>query len=87
MPSIRLSLFGLPKLERDGVILPIQRRKTLALLAYLAVTTQSHSREALATLLWPENDQSSALASLRRELSRLKDILGEEILRIEQRVA
>jgi DNA-binding SARP family transcriptional activator/pimeloyl-ACP methyl ester carboxylesterase len=84
MSATRLSLFGLPKLEREGVIVPIQRRKTLALLAYLAVTTQPHSREALATLLWPENNQSSALASLRRELSRLKDILGEEILRIER---
>jgi len=52
----------------------------MALLAYLAVTGHPHSRESLATLLWPENDQSSALANLRRELSRLKDILGEQVL-------
>jgi DNA-binding SARP family transcriptional activator len=47
----------------------------MALLAYLAVTGSPHSREALATLFWPEHDQSSALANLRRELSRLKEAL------------
>jgi DNA-binding SARP family transcriptional activator/pimeloyl-ACP methyl ester carboxylesterase len=78
--SIRLSLLGVPRLERDIETLPIPRRKTLALLAYLAVTGRPHSREALATLLWPENDQSSALANLRRELSRLKSALGEQAL-------
>ena len=77
---MRLSLFGLPRLERDAETIPIQRRKTLALLAYLAVTGGAHSRDALATLLWPEYDQSSALANLRRELSRLKDALGEPAL-------
>jgi DNA-binding SARP family transcriptional activator/pimeloyl-ACP methyl ester carboxylesterase len=78
--SIRLSLLGVPRLERDTETLPIPRRKTLALLAYLAVTGGSHSRDALATLLWPEHDQSSALANLRRELSRLKGALGEQAL-------
>jgi DNA-binding SARP family transcriptional activator/pimeloyl-ACP methyl ester carboxylesterase len=77
---MHLSLFGLPRLERDAETIPIPRRKTLALLAYLAVTGGAHSRDALATLLWPEYDQSSALANLRRELSRLKDALGEPAL-------
>jgi DNA-binding SARP family transcriptional activator/pimeloyl-ACP methyl ester carboxylesterase len=52
----------------------------MALLAYLAVTGSPHSRDALATLFWPEHDQSSALGNLRRELSRLKEALGEQIL-------
>jgi DNA-binding SARP family transcriptional activator/pimeloyl-ACP methyl ester carboxylesterase len=78
--SLRLSLLGAPQFERDAEILTISRRKTLALLAYLAVTNTPHTREALATLLWPEYDQSRALANLRRELSRLKDSLGEQVL-------
>ncbi len=81
---LRLRLSGAPHLERDAAPLPVQRRKTLALLAYLAVTGRPHSRETLATLLWPENDQSSALANLRRELSRLKDSLGEGALVIDR---
>ena len=80
MSLIRLSLLGVPRLERDAETLPIQRRKTLAILAYLAVTGHPHSREALATLFWPEHDQSSALANLRRELSRIKEVLGEQAL-------
>lgn len=52
------------------------RCKALALLAYLAVTRASHPREALATLLWPEWDASSARADLRRTLSLVNDALG-----------
>jgi DNA-binding SARP family transcriptional activator/alpha-beta hydrolase superfamily lysophospholipase len=75
---LHISLFGAPRIEKDGEILPVARRKTLALLAYLAVTGQMHSREALATLLWPDQDPSSAFANLRRDLWRLKELLGEE---------
>ena len=84
MTSVKLYLFGFPRLERDGQPEPVNRRKMLALLGYLIVTNQSHSREALATLLWPEFDTSSALANLRRDLSRLKEILGTDILHIDR---
>jgi DNA-binding SARP family transcriptional activator/pimeloyl-ACP methyl ester carboxylesterase len=84
VPSIRLSLLGAPRLEREAEPLTISRRKTLALLAYLAMTGVSQSREALSALLWPEYDQSSALANLRRELSRLKGALGEQTLKTDR---
>lgn len=84
MPSIRLCLLGVPRLEGEAGPLPVPRRKTMALLAYLAVTGVPHSRDALATLLWPEYDQSSALANLRRELSRLRDILGKQALIVDR---
>src|SRR5690606_2428804 len=38
----------------------------LALLIYLAATRQVHSRDSLAALFWPESDQKTARASLRR---------------------
>ena len=70
----RLALFllGPPRIELDGEPVRIQRRKAVALLAYLAVTGRSHSRDALATLLWPEYDQSSARAGLRVALAALR---------------
>jgi DNA-binding SARP family transcriptional activator/pimeloyl-ACP methyl ester carboxylesterase len=77
---IHIRLFGTPEIERDGQPISVPRRKTLALLAYLAVTGQMQSRETLATLLWPDYDQSRALANLRRDLSRLKELFSENML-------
>ena len=76
MSPLALYLLGAPRLERDGEEVHLPRRKMVALLAYLAVTGRSHSRDALATLLWPEYDQSSARAYLRRILSMLNRTLG-----------
>lgn len=81
---LRLFLFGPPRLERNGRPLTITRRKGLALLAYLAITRQPQSRESLAAFLWPEQDQSSALSNLRRDLSRLRRDLQEDILLVDR---
>jgi predicted ATPase/DNA-binding SARP family transcriptional activator len=81
--AFRLSLLGAPQLERDGVPAHLPRRKAVALLAYLAVSGQAHSREALATLLWPEHDQSRALANLRRTLWELNQTMGAGWLEID----
>jgi predicted ATPase len=53
-------------------------------MAYLAVTRQPHSRDALAALLWPEYDQSRGYAALRRTLSVLNKALGGAGLEIER---
>ena len=84
MASLNLFLFGNPRLERDQRSLKVRRRKSVALLAYLAVTGRPHNRDALATMLWPEHDQSGARANLRRELSRLKRVVGDEILEADR---
>lgn len=60
------------------------RRKALAMLAYLAVTGVQQSRDALAALLWPEQDASDALANLRRTLGVLKASVGEGVLAIDR---
>lgn len=67
--SIRVTLFGAPRVERDGVVVRFDTRKATALVAVLAVTDRAHSRDALATLLWPDLDRSRARAALRRTLS------------------
>jgi len=87
MTQLSLSLFGPPRVALDGNPIHIARRKATALLAYLAVSGQSHSRDWLATLLWPESDQSKARGNLRRILSEIKGTLGESWLEIEREQA
>ncbi|MCB0192292.1 MAG: protein kinase [Anaerolineae bacterium] len=84
MTHLKLMVLGAPHLERDGTPLELETRKALAMLIYLATTGQSHSREALAALFWPEHDQSRARTYLRRALWMLKNGLGEEPLLIER---
>jgi len=69
MARYELSLLGTPTLTVDGTDVHVSRRKAMALLAYLAVTGRAHTRDALATLLWPESDTSTARGALRRRLS------------------
>ena len=72
----KLYLFGQPNIQVDGKSVPLARRKALALLAYLAVTGRPSSRDTLATLFWPENDQSGARNNLRRSIFELNQSLG-----------
>ncbi len=79
-----LLLLGPPRLERDGQPVEVDTRKAIALLAYLAVTRQPHSRDALAALLWPDYGQTRARAALRRTLSALNAALGGGALVIDR---
>ena len=79
-----LFLFGAPRIERNGKPVAIDTRKAFALIAYLAVTRQSHSRDALATLLWSEYDQTRARGALRRTLSVLNAALADGQLEIDR---
>jgi DNA-binding SARP family transcriptional activator len=60
----------------------------LALLAYLAVSGQGHSRDSLVTLLWPDYEQREGRADLSRMLSTLRKAVGETSLATDrERVA
>ena len=76
MPQLALFLLGSPRLELDGDTLELGCCKAVALVAYLAVTGRGHTRDALATLLWPESDQTRARVALRRTLSTLNRAIG-----------
>jgi predicted ATPase/DNA-binding SARP family transcriptional activator len=82
MSTLKLFLFGPPRLEINGEPVNITLRKALALLIYLVVTRQNHSRDSLATLFWPDDSQSKARGNLRRALYRLNKVLGENQLDI-----
>lgn len=62
-------------------------RKADALLVYLACNPQPHPRETIATLLWPDNDQSRALANLSVILTSLRKQLEDYILADRHTVA
>ena len=80
MSNLRVCLLAAPRVERQGVPVEVGGHKNTALVAYLAATGQSHSREFLATLLWPELGASRGRANLRRSLSELRKALREEHL-------
>ncbi len=71
MSRLALFLFGSPRIELDGTPVKVSRHKAMALMAYLAITTEIQSRNTLATLFWPNYDQSRARAALRRTLVTL----------------
>jgi predicted ATPase/DNA-binding SARP family transcriptional activator len=85
--KVKVSLFGSPRLEKDGKAVSFDTRKALALLAYLILgetgAVSGFSRDSLAALLYPEADQTSARAALRRTLSSLRKGIGSDCLRSE----
>lgn len=52
-------------------------QRTMALLGYLAAEGRPVARDALATLMWPDEDLSTGKANLRRELHNLGKILPD----------
>jgi DNA-binding SARP family transcriptional activator len=76
MTHLDVRLFGFPQIFQHNTAVHIERRKALALLAFLAVTGYPQSRETLSTLLWPEHPPEFAYADLRRMLSLLRHKLG-----------
>jgi DNA-binding SARP family transcriptional activator/predicted ATPase len=84
MASRRILLFGTARVEEDGHWIQIGRRKAVALLAYLVVTRQAFTREALASLFWTDAEPSRGLAYLRTTLWTLNQALGEDWAVIEQ---
>ncbi|MBI5959009.1 MAG: tetratricopeptide repeat protein [Chloroflexi bacterium] len=77
MARLDVILFGSPQVKwQGGDAIPLNRRKAVALLAYLVTTRQAHSRETLAALFWPEVEQARAFAYLRTTLWTLHSAFG-----------
>ena len=77
--TLRLDLLGSPQASLADHAIVLRTRKTLALLAYLALERGQHPREQLADLFWPEADIEDARASLRTTLSYVRQALGAEV--------
>ncbi|MDQ3751094.1 MAG: tetratricopeptide repeat protein [Acidobacteriota bacterium] len=84
MSELRLSFFGAPQIEADGEPVKLKRRKSLALLAYLALTDAPQRRESLAAMFWAEFDSERARAALRQVLWELTGTPLQRFLQINR---
>ncbi len=78
MATLRIQLLGAPQIYVNGDGVAIERRKSVAILAYLAVSGRVLSRDSLAALFWPDSDQAHARMGLRRALSSLNQSIGHD---------
>jgi predicted ATPase/DNA-binding SARP family transcriptional activator len=89
MPNkLELALLGNLEVRRDGFpATDLRSRKAQALLCYLAVTGRSHSRPALAGLLWGDMPEAKARVNLSQALSNLRRSFGDHLTITRQMVA
>jgi DNA-binding SARP family transcriptional activator/predicted ATPase len=86
--ELRFTLLGRPQVVGDGAPLTgWALRKSLALLAYLAVTGHPHSRTALAGLLWADDTDGNARSSLRKVLAELRQRIPTHLVIARTEVA
>ena len=84
MPELKISLFGTPSIRVDEIEFDTDRRKSVALLAYLIETGREPSREQLANLFWPDYPRESTFSYLRRTLWELNKGLGKGWIQSEK---
>lgn len=65
--ELELCLLGAPRIRNDGTDLKLSRKKSVALLAYLAANNKPYTRDTLAALLWPQRGDQQARGSLPPE--------------------
>ena len=77
---LSLLLLGSPQIVRDGESIEIARRKSRALLFYLATRTSPATRDHLLTQFWPDLERAAAQQVLRTTLHGLRKSLGDQLL-------
>ena len=79
-PRLALHFLGIPELTLDNTPITTDRRKAVALLAYIAVNRGKYTREFLSGLLWPDYEQTNAFSNLRRTIWEVHQAIGDEWL-------
>ncbi len=77
---LRIHLLGPLQLLRNDESVVIKRRKSRALLLYVAAQPQPVSRRQLATLLWPDHTDQTARHNLRTTLYTLRQELDDVLV-------
>jgi predicted ATPase/DNA-binding SARP family transcriptional activator/TolA-binding protein len=86
--KLTLSLLGTIAITLNGESVSGQvPAKSQAMLCYLGMTGQAHSREKLAGLLWGDSPEARAQASLRKALSSLRKLSETALIVNRQTVA
>jgi DNA-binding SARP family transcriptional activator/predicted ATPase len=84
---LQLRLLGTPDIVLDGVsLIESMSSKAQAILFYLAVTQQPHTRSALAGLLWGDGPEEAARADLRKALANLRQAIPDHVVTDRQTV-
>lgn len=84
---LRIKLLGSEEiLDTTGRMLRLQRRKSRALVYYLAANADPVTREHLLTVFWSDLERSAALQTLRTTLHYLRKALGEALIVEDERV-
>ena len=84
---LSILLLGPPQVLLDQRPVRVTRRKSRALVYYLAAHRAPFSRDHLSSLLWPEGDRKAAQQTLRTVLHDLRQALGEALLVADDSVA
>ncbi len=74
---LRIGLLGPPEVSIGGRAVRFDRKKSLALLCYLAAEGRKRPRSELVELLWPESEERRARTGLRSTLAKIGKVLGE----------
>src|SRR5262245_4808134 len=77
--TLHLQLIGSPEVRLGATTLRFQRRRSLALLAFLVLTARPHPRDALVTLLATDADPAAARHALRAALAELHALLPHDL--------
>jgi len=84
MDELRIKVFGGIQVQLGGETIEFSRHKATALLVFLAVTGERQSRDALATMFWPENTQARTYANLRQAIWEIRHSLGDNWLEVSR---
>ncbi|MET8306790.1 BTAD domain-containing putative transcriptional regulator [Micromonospora sp. NPDC005173] len=86
--KLRVRVLGGAELTVNGrPLVELASAKAAALLFYLAVTGTTHSRSALAGLLWSDLPEPTARANLRLVLTKLRRVVPEHVAVTRQTIA
>jgi adenylate cyclase len=79
--SFKIALFGRVQLTGPDGLIELTSKKLAALLAYLILAHPTpHTREKLLTLLWGRQFETQGRQNLRKTLSNLRRIFGENVI-------
>jgi DNA-binding SARP family transcriptional activator len=84
---LSIQLFGSPQLTLDGRAIKLTRRKSRALVYYLAAHTLPITRDHLLAFFWPDTPRPAAQQVLRTTLHALRKALGAALLVEEDPIA
>ena len=82
-----IRLFGSPQILQDQRPVKLDRRKSRALLFYLAAHSNPVSREHLLATFWMDLPRPAALQTLRTTLHHLRRVLGPALITDDEKVA